>query len=271
MIDIHHHLLHGLDDGSISLETSIAMAEMAIQDGITHIVCTPHASHSWEFRPEVNAAKLAELKSALAERPSSAHGVLTLGLTLGLGCDFHLSHENIEDAIAHPTKYTINGHGYLLVELPDFGFSANMSEVFYDLRIAGMTPILTHPERNPTLIASPHRIGDWLREGMLIQITANSLTGRFGKASERFALKLLADKWVHFIATDAHNTQSRPPRMREAYDLIAKKYGAETAERLCVSNPLAVYEGRPLGQQPEPNGVYEDEDRKSWWQSLLRR
>ncbi len=264
MIDIHHHLLPALDDGSASLETSVLMVEAAVADGISRIVCTPHASHHWRFDPAVNAAKMAELKSALAPD-------ILERMELGLGCDFHLSHENIEDALVHPRKYTINGGRYLLVELPDFGFSANMRDVFYNLRIAGMIPILTHPERNPTLLDKPERMADWLRDGLLVQVTANSLTGRFGKRCERMAHQLLADQWVHFIATDAHNTESRPPRMQHACEIVAKKYGEETAQRLCVANPLAVFEDRELPEQPEARGVFEDENKSSsWWKRLLR-
>ncbi len=265
MIDIHHHLLPALDDGSVSLETSVLMVEAAVADGISRIVCTPHASHHWRFDPAVNAAKLAELKAVLPPGIEDR-------IQFGLGCDFHLSHENIEDALAHPTKYTINGGQYLLVELPDFGFSANMRDVFYNLRMAGMIPILTHPERNPTLIEKPDRMIDWLRDGLLVQITANSLTGRFGKICERMAHQLLSDQWVHFIATDAHNTQSRPPLMRQACEIVAKKYGDEAAQRLCVANPLAVFEDRQFPEQPEPKRVFDEEEGRaaSWWRRLFR-
>lgn len=255
-----------MDDGSPSLETSVAMAEAAVQDGITRIVCTPHASHHWHFDPDANAVKLELLRAAL---PPSVAGELSLGL----GCDFHLSHENIEEAVEHPTRYTINGGRYLLVELPDFGFSTNMEDVFYNLRLAGMTPILTHPERNPTLMRSPERMIGWMRDGLLVQVTANSLSGRFGKVSERVAHHLLAQEWVHFIATDAHNTESRPPRMKQAFMLIAKKYGEEAARRLCYANPLAAYDSLPLPPQPEARGVFEDDDEDkpaSWWRRMLR-
>ena len=262
MIDIHHHLLPAIDDGSDSMETSIAMVEMAAANGITHIACTPHASYHWTYNREASAAKLADLQAIVGDI-----------VTLGLGCDFHLSYENIEDALVHPTKYSINHNQYLLVELPDFGFSANMVDTFYNMRMAGITPILTHPERNPTLIESPERMIEWLRDGLLVQITAGSLAGRFGKLAERMARKLLDEQWVHFIATDAHNITSRPPLMREAYDFLDSHHGAETAQRLCVTNPRAVFDGLPLPPQPEPHGVFEDESamHKNWLQRLLGR
>ena len=118
MIDIHHHLLPALDDGARNMDMSLAMVEMAIADGITHIACTPHASHSYFFDPEHNATLFAELQDAVTKRFGEQ-------ITLGLGCDFHLMFDNIEDAQRHPTRYTINGHNYLLVEFPDSSISPN--------------------------------------------------------------------------------------------------------------------------------------------------
>ena len=105
MIDLHHHLLFGLDDGSPDLETSLAMAQIAVEDGITHVVCTPHANSKYDFNPAINAEKAQALRERLA-----AEGI---PLTIGLGCDFHLSYDNIQSALKHPVRYSINGLGYL--------------------------------------------------------------------------------------------------------------------------------------------------------------
>lgn len=248
MIDIHHHLLYGLDDGAANIETSLAMAEMAIRDGITHVVCTPHANSEYRFRPEENAARLASLREKLGDR-----------LTLGQGCDFHLSYENIEDALAHPEKYSINGKKYLLVEFPDFGIPRNISTSFYEMAVAGMVPIITHPERNLTLMQQPEKLAEWIRMGCLVQVTAGSLLGKFGKGPQRVARQLLDLRWVHVIATDAHNTASRPPIMSEAYDFLLSRYSRQEAERLCVGNPRAIFSGEPLAEQPPPMDVLEEE------------
>src|SRR5579875_3119094 len=121
MIDIHHHLLFGLDDGAKDLDTAVAMAEMAAEDGITHVVCTPHANSHYHFDPAVNRERLAQLQARVEGK-----------LTLGLGCDFHLSFENIDAARAHPEKYTINGKKYLLVEFADFSIPQQMNQIFYE-------------------------------------------------------------------------------------------------------------------------------------------
>jgi protein-tyrosine phosphatase len=246
MIDIHHHLLPGLDDGARSLDISLAMVEMAIADGITHIACTPHASHHYFFNPERNAALFAELQDAVSRKFGEQ------AITLGLGCDFHLMFDNIEDAQRHPTRYTMNGHNYLLVEFPDSSISPNTAQTFYQLSLSGMTPIITHPERNLILARQPDRMLEWLKAGALIQVTASSLTGRFGPTAEQAARWLLDHQWVHFLATDAHNTESRPPQLRPAFDLVAEQYDRATAERLCIANPRAAFYGDALPPQPEP-------------------
>jgi protein-tyrosine phosphatase len=109
---------------------------------------------------------------------------------------------------------------------------------------------------------------EWLRGGVLVQITAGSVVGRMGKRAERMAHDLLANRWVNFLATDAHNTTSRPPKMRDAFELVAKKYGSDYAYLLCVSNPLAAFMGKPLQPQPEPLNLYEEFKEKSWWQRV---
>lgn len=249
MIDIHHHLLFDLDDGSPDIETSVAMAEAAAADGTTHIVCTPHANDNYPYQPAVNQERLAALRERLGNR-----------ITLGLGCDFHLSWDNVSDALKNPTKYTINETNYLLVEFPDFGIAPNMTETFYQLELARMTPIITHPERNPTITGQPDRLAEWLRNGCLIQVTAGALTGRFGKTAEHFSNDLLEKNWVHFIASDAHNLSSRPPQLSKAHHYVANRHGQETADRLYITNPRAAFNGDPWPDQPEPLGLYPDDN-----------
>lgn len=263
MIDIHHHLLWDLDDGATSLETALAMARMAAADGITHIACTPHANELYAYVPSVIDAKIAELQKLIDEE--------RLNLKLGRGCDFHMSYDNIQEAKSNPARFSINGLGYLLAEIPDYGLSPGLTEVFYQLQLEGLNPILTHPERNATLQADSSRLIDWMRGGVLVQITAGSIMGRMGKKAERMAHELLTKRWVHFVATDAHNTGSRPPKMKDAFEAVAEKYDPEYAHLLFVSNPLAAFLGKPMAPQPEPLDLYDDMKPKSWWQRLVSR
>jgi len=262
MVDIHHHLLWGLDDGAKDFETSIAMAKASAADGVTHIVCTPHANGTYAYQPEVNAEKLVELQTRL--------DVEGIPVKIGIGCDFHLSYDNILEAKENPKKFSVNHLGYLMVEIPDYGVPRGLSETFYELQLAGLTPVLTHPERNPTLQQDLNRLAEWMRGGMLVQVTGDSVTGRMGKTAQKIAHELLAKRWVHFLATDAHNVGSRPPRLSEARDLVARKYGQGYAESLTTAHPMAVFEGKSF-EPDEPLGLYEEFQEKNWFQRLLSR
>jgi protein-tyrosine phosphatase len=263
MVDIHHHLLWGLDDGAKDFETSVAMAKASARDGVTAVVCTPHANGTYAFDPVVNKAKAAELQAHL-----DAEGV---ALKVGLGCDFHLSYDNILEAKENPGKFSVNGLGYLMVEIPDYGVPRGLTETFYELQLAGLTPILTHPERNPTLQTDHARLGEWMRGGVLVQVTADSVLGRMGKTAQKMSHELLAKRWVHFVATDAHNVSSRPPRLGEARDVVAKKFGEEYAESLVTANPRAVFEGKPFEPIEEPIDLYDVFKEKSWWRRMVER
>jgi protein-tyrosine phosphatase len=249
VVDLHHHLLPGLDDGAPDLATTLKMARMAADDGITHVVCTPHANARYTFDAEQNQGLLADVRQALADAG--------IRLILGSGCDFHLSYDNVRDALANPHRYTVNGGEYLLVELPDYALPPTLEETFYSLRLGGMTPILTHPERNPSLQQDDSRLKAWIRDGMLTQVTASSVMGLMGRKAQKMAERMLADRWVHFLATDAHNISTRTPKMRDARDHVASRHGEHYAQKLCTENPQAVFDSRPLPRQEALQRIFE--------------
>jgi protein-tyrosine phosphatase len=240
MVDIHCHILPGLDDGASTLEDAVQMAEMAIADGITHVVGTPHANSQYKFDPDVVRQRREELAAQLGGR-----------LTLATGCDFHLSYENLQDLHKNPQKYTINQKQYLLVEFADFAIPPSMDETLHQLQLEGLSPILTHPERNALLRTKPQRMYRWLHQGCYAQITALSLLGRFGRSAQHRAEQWLDEDRIHFVASDAHNVKGRPLQLRAAYDVVAKRRGEGVAQALFVDNPLAAFEGRSLPYEPE--------------------
>jgi protein-tyrosine phosphatase len=240
MIDIHCHLLPNLDDGAESLEMACAMAEMAIEDGITHVIGTPHASAGHPFIPEKIKERRDEVQSRFEGR-----------LILATGCDFHLSYENLQDIRHDATRFTLNQKNYLLVEFADFSIPPSLDQALHELQLAGIRPIVTHPERNPLIRAQPERLFRWLRQGCYVQVTAQSLHGKFGKSAQEMAGQWLDENAIHFIASDAHNITSRPLRLKETFDLVAKTRGEDVAQALLVDNPRAAFEGKPLPYVPE--------------------
>ncbi len=244
MVDIHCHLLPGLDDGPETMEQSVEMAEMALADGITHIAATPHANDVFPYDSERSLGLCAELAGRMNGR-----------LRLATGCDFHMSYENLEAASACPGRFTLNQKDYLLVEFADFALPPFLDQALGRLQEAGLKLIVTHPERNPLVRAAPERLRGWIANGCYVQITGMSLTGRFGRAAEQAAQDFLDRNWAHFVASDAHNARGRPPRLRRAYDLVAARRGPEAARALFHDNPLAAWEGEPLPWVPEPEPV----------------
>jgi protein-tyrosine phosphatase len=244
MVDIHCHLLPGLDDGPESMEDSVQMAEMALADGITHIIATPHSNNEFSFDLERNKRICGELAGRLDGR-----------LQLATGCDFHLSYENLEAAGQSPQQFALNQKNYLLVEFADFALPPFLDEALRRLQQMGLRLIITHPERNPLVRAAPQRLLGWIESGCCVQITAQSLAGRFGPVAERTSFEYLERNWVHFVATDAHSPRSRPPHLRKAYDLVASRYGPETARALFHDNPMAAWNGEPLPCISEPASV----------------
>lgn len=241
VIDIHCHFLPEVDDGPKSWDVAVEMCRMAMADGITHAVATPHANDRYAY----DRAYLAGLLDQLRDKVGP-------GLELTLGCDFHLSFENLERVLEQPHTYTIGETNYLLIELSNFSVPTRLGDCFFRLGDKGLTPILTHPERNPILQQTPQRILEWAEQGCLIQVTASALTGFWGERPEIIARWLLDRAAVHILASDAHDTKRRTPHLSAGRAVAEKIVGAEYANALVEGNPGAIVQGMPIPFNPRP-------------------
>jgi protein-tyrosine phosphatase len=248
LIDLHCHILPGLDDGSSSAEESLAMAGLALQDGIHTIVATPHSLDG------VYDVTLADITGGVAslQKLLSARG---LDLLVCTGADVHLC-PGMAERIKKGDVGTINNTGkYFLLELPPQTVPFGVKEEIFALRVQGITPIITHPERHPAILRDMNLLYDFIALGALSQITAMSLTGEFGEGVQRCAQELLKHRLVHVIASDAHSADSRPPLLSRAVNEAAELTGSDSlATSLVKDIPAKILAGEPV-EIPEPMRV----------------
>jgi protein-tyrosine phosphatase len=235
MVDIHSHILHGVDDGARTIEDSLAMLRAAAQHGTTDIVATPHANSNYQFDRQILDSRYEEIARLHRGLPR-----------VHRGCDFHLSAANVQQALVDASPYTVNGGPFLMVELPDMFHATAMDEVLRQLTQKGLICVVTHPERNPVLQRSPDILARWVRGGCRAQLTAMSLTGGFGPGSRAAAWQFLRAGNVHFVASDAHDIQYRPPHLDMARDLLDQEIGTEIATLLVEDHPRCVIECRDI-------------------------
>ena len=277
MIDLHNHILPGLDDGSRTFEESIEMCRIGYRDGIRTIVATPHTLNSvYETSRSTILAKVQELNAAIQETlfsvpspspeppagsearrpdnpgpeflPDSAN---PMGLKILPGADVHFSEEVLSQRFQDKITTIGDGGKFLLIEFPPWGVPHRAEAVLFDLLVRRITPIISHPERNLEIARRPQRYMHMVQMGCLGQITAASLMGGFGGEARQAAENLLRKNLVHFIATDAHSANGRPPILSDAVRAAAKIVGKEQARKMVTEYPQAILEGsRP--SLPEP-------------------
>ncbi|MGD8388957.1 MAG: hypothetical protein PVG49_17555 [Desulfobacteraceae bacterium] len=245
MIDLHCHILPGVDDGPQNLDDSLAMARAAVADGIETIVATPHTLNGVYLNP-VDAVRsgVDVLQDAL--------DAASIPLRLYVGGDVHLVPDMMR-AIHTGKAVTINDQRkYLLLELPSQSLPTNLKEEIFRLRIGGVTPIITHPERNMALAQDSKILFDLIEMGALVQVTAMSLTGGFGEFVRGVSERLLEQRLIQIIATDAHSLAGRPPVLSLALEAAADVL-RDPDEALCMvrETPAAILKGDPV-DIPEP-------------------
>lgn len=242
MIDLHCHILPGIDDGSPDLETSIAMARMAIDDGIKIMACTPH------FMPGLYDSHASDVRKRVAAL-SQEFNDQNLGLILVPGGDIHVRPDLVQ-AIQSKLVLTLNDSRYILLEPPQVIMPLRLEDLIISLVAAGIVPVITHPERLSWIEQHYAALVRMASAGAWLQITAGSVTGRFGKRAQYWTQKLLQDGLVHIMATDAHNLGSRPPRLANAVGMVAREIGPEEAQKLVFDRPLAVLRNEAITTAP---------------------
>ncbi|QII82429.1 tyrosine-protein phosphatase [Jeotgalibaca arthritidis] len=220
MIDIHSHILHGIDDGARSLEDSLAMAELAVAEGITHILATPHHKNGKFENIKYDIIKhVNDLQDELDKRH--------IDLTVFPGQEVRLYGEVLDDIEKDEILFTDEGNHYLLIEFPTMTIPAYAETLFFQIQQNGITPVIVHPERNQEIIDNPDRLLEFVERGAVAQLTASSYIGVFGKEIAKLSSQLIEANLVHVLASDAHNTRGRSFNMKEAFRKMEKEFGYE--------------------------------------------
>lgn len=233
--DIHSHILAGIDDGAKDLPTSLEMLRVAEENGITQVILTPHNKPT---RHNVSPESLLEMVEELQQKAFLAG----IAVNLHLGTEIYFRSEAAE-LLNEGRICTMAGSSYVLVEFgpgEDFDYIRNG---IYQLMGAGFRPILAHAERYSSVCASEEYVEELIELGCYIQINAGSVMGDFGYRTKHFTRRMLKQRLVHFVATDAHDTEKRKPGLSKCAEYISRKYGEDYAVQLMQSNPQRVIDG----------------------------
>jgi protein-tyrosine phosphatase len=241
MIEIHAHLLPGIDDGPETLQDSLALAQAFVNDGVRHVVATPHVfpGRFNNTRTTIEHAVEQFQKELLANE---------IDLAVQVAGEVRLS----EDVIALfeqeelPYLGELEGYRTLLLELPDGQIPLGTDKLVAWLIKRGVRPVIAHPERNRVVRDRPEAAKELLDMGCLLQITAGALTGQFGSKVQQSAQALVKADWVSAVASDAHNLASRPPCLSSAFEWLSDRHGHDTAQRLCISGPAMLCSLSPV-------------------------
>src|SRR5215469_11932612 len=242
LIDLHSHLLPGIDDGAKDLATSLAMARVAAADGITTIACTPH------ILPGVYNNSGPAIRRAVAQLAESI-AKAGIPITLVSGADVHIV-PDLDVQLLDGRALTLNNSRYLLLEPPHHVLPPRLDDLIFGLQATGYVPILTQPERLSWVEGHYDLIRRLVSSSVLMQITAGSVMGRFGRGPRYWAERMLDEGLCHLLATDAHNTEQRAPRLAEARDVVAQRLGDDEAINLVLRRPQGILDNLSPAELP---------------------
>lgn len=247
MIDLHCHLLPGIDDGAADWTEAAAMAERYVEDGVVCVAATPH------MMPDGPFANRASAVLSLVDEARRRFGEAGITLEIVAGGELYASEELIR-GIDDGSLLTYGGMGrYALVEMPAAEIPPFIEEVWFALQVRGITPILAHPERNLAVAADPERLIPWIERGVALQVNARSILGASGSGTRRVAETLLLRRMAHLVASDAHGARRRPPGLSEARARVEELVDGEYAATLVSGNPRKVIAGEPIERwEPAP-------------------
>ncbi|RDI41647.1 tyrosine-protein phosphatase [Falsibacillus pallidus] len=247
MIDLHCHILPGLDDGAADLEASLLMAKKAEEEGIHTIIATPHHKNEKYVNPKESVLEeAAKLNDYLKEQ--------RVDIEILAGQEVRVFGEIMEEYESGDILTLADRTPFILIEFPSGHVPRYAEKLLYDLQLKGLMPIIVHPERNQELMENPDLLYKLVKNGAFTQVTAGSVAGKFGKKIQRFSAQLIAANLTHFVASDAHNNTTRGFYMAEAYSRIKKQFGTDV-EYLFQENPYLLFEGKSvLKEMPERVG-----------------
>lgn len=240
MIDIHSHILPGLDDGARNWDEAIKLCEIARDDGIEGLVVTPHIRDGlYPNNRDTIIEKTDELREKISGR---------VDIDIYCGAEVHIATDIVE-RIKSGTIPTLNDNGYLLLELPELVLPPRIDDLIFNLKLAGITPIIVHPERYGWIKNETESLKRFVEMGALVQITAKSLTGGFGRGALSMSKYLLKEQMVSAVASDCHSPGHRPPKLSAALKVAASIIGVEDANKLVKENPERIINGEALDRQ----------------------
>jgi protein-tyrosine phosphatase len=240
MIDLHCHILPGVDDGARTLEEALDMARAAERDGIKTIVATPHL-----FRGEFDLEGFDSIQQKRHDL-NEALKANNIQVELRSGAEVHISHNLIEEIRRNREALVLNGSSYMFIEFPVWHVYQGVKNLFFDLMSEGIRPIIAHPERNSVFKAHPELLYELVQMGALVQANSGSFFGIYGSKSAALVRRLLEWNLIHFIASDGHSADSMPPRLSQAVREAEATIGRERASALVNDNPQAVLEDREI-------------------------
>lgn len=219
MIDIHSHILPGVDDGAQNAQDAINMAKLAVEEGITKIIATPHHQNGkYRNKKQDILNGVFELNQILQKE--------NIPLEVLPGQETRIYGELLED-LEKGEILPLNQTNYLFIELPSGHVPRYTEKLLFDIQMKGLTPIIVHPERNAEVMETPDLLLNLVKKGSLTQVTAGSITGHFGKKIQKFSMKLIEANLAHFISSDAHNITTRSFKVVESFSEIEKEFGRQ--------------------------------------------